>query len=97
MNPPNFTFGNIGRVLPDVRGPGTFNWDLSLIKNTKVTERVNLQFRVEAFNFMNNVNLGLPAGGFSAGPNGRNQSGTFGTITTARDARNIQFGLKLLF
>jgi hypothetical protein len=97
VNPPNFTFGNIGRVLPDVRGPGTFNWDLSLIKNTKLTERFNLQFRAEAFNFMNSVNLGLPNGGFSAGPNGRNQSGTFGTITTARDARNIQFGLKLLF
>ena len=97
VNPANFTFGNIGRVLPDVRGPGTVNWDLSLIKNTRLTERINLQFRAEAFNFMNSVNLGLPNGGFSAGPNGRNQSGTFGTITSARDARNIQFGLKILF
>jgi hypothetical protein len=97
INPPNYTFGNIGRALPDVRGPGTFNWDLSLIKNTKIHERVNLQFRAEAFNFMNNVNLGLPSGGFSAGPNGKNNSGTFGTITSARDARNIQMGLKLLF
>jgi hypothetical protein len=49
------------------------------------------------FNFMNNVNLGIPNGSFSAGPNGRNQSGTFGTITSARDPRNIQLGLKLLF
>ena len=97
VNPANFTYGNIGRVLPNVRGPGTVNWDLSLIKNTRLTERINLQFRAEAFNFMNAVNLGLPNGGFSAGPNGRNQSGTFGTITSARDARNIQFGLKLLF
>ena len=97
VNPANFTYGNIGRVLPDVRGPGTVNWDLSLIKNTKLTERINLQFRAEAFNFMNSVNLGLPSGGFSAGPNGRNQSGTFGTVTSARDARNVQFGLKLLF
>ena len=97
VNPANFTYGNIGHVLPDVRGPGTVNWDLSLIKNTRLTERINLQFRAEAFNFMNAVNLGLPNGGFSDGPNGRNQSGTFGTITSARDARNIQFGLKLLF
>ena len=97
INPANFTFGNIGRVLPDVRGPGTFNWDLSFIKNTRITERFNLQFRAEMFNFMNNVNLGIPNGSFSAGPNGRNQSGTFGTITSARDARNIQLGLKLLF
>ncbi|MBI2685512.1 MAG: TonB-dependent receptor [Acidobacteria bacterium] len=97
INPSNYTFGNIGRALPDVRGPGTFNWDLSFIKNTRVTERVNLQFRAEMFNFMNNVNLGIPNGGFSAGPNGKNQSGTFGTITSARDSRNIQLGLKLLF
>jgi hypothetical protein len=97
VNPAIYTYGNIGRALPDVRGPGTFNWDLSFIKNTRVTERFNLQFRAEMFNFMNNVNLGLPNGGFAAGPNGRNQSGTFGTITSARDARNIQLGLKLLF
>jgi len=97
INPPNYTFGNIGRALPDVRGPGTFNWDLSLIKNTRITERFNLQFRAEAFNFLNSVNLGLPAGGFSPGANGLNQSGTFGTITSARDARNVQLGLKLLF
>jgi hypothetical protein len=97
INPANYTFGNVGRALPDVRGPGTFNWDLSFIKNTRVTERVNVQFRAEMFNFMNNVNLGIPNGAFVAGPNGKNQSGTFGTITSARDARNIQLGLKLLF
>jgi len=97
VNPPNYTFGNIGRVLPDVRGPGTFNWDLSFIKNTRFTERFNLQFRAEMFNFLNSVNLGIPNGTFVAGPNGRNQSGTFATITSARDARNIQLGLKLLF
>jgi hypothetical protein len=97
VNPAPFTYGNIGRALPDVRGPGTFNWDLSFIKNTRVTERFNLQFRAEMFNFMNSVNLGLPARGFSPGANGQNISGTFGTITSARDARNIQLGLKLLF
>lgn len=97
VNPPNFTYGNIGRTLPDVRGPGTFNWDLSFIKNTRLTERYNLQFRAEMFNFLNSVNLGLPALGFSPGANGRNISGTFATITSARDARNIQLGLKLQF
>ncbi|MBI1790715.1 MAG: carboxypeptidase regulatory-like domain-containing protein [Acidobacteria bacterium] len=96
-NPPNFTFGNIGRALPDVRGPGTVNWDFSVIKNTRVTERVNLQFRAESFNFLNHVNLGLPNGGFVAGPDGRNRSGTFGTITSARDARVNQLALKLVF
>ncbi len=97
INPVNFTYGNIGRTLPNVRGPGTFNWDLSMIKNNKLTERFNLQFRAEAFNFLNSVNLGIPNGTFSPGPDGKNRSGTFATITSARDARNIQMALKLIF
>ncbi len=97
VNPPNFTYGNVGRMLPDVREPGTINWDLSVIKNTTIRERFSLQFRAEAFNFMNHVNLGRPATGFSPGANGFNQSGSFGVITSADDARIIQFGLKLIF
>jgi hypothetical protein len=97
INPALFTFGNVGRTLPDVRTPGTVNWDLSFIKNTRIVERVNLQFRAEMFNFLNHVNLGIPNTAFSPGPDGRNQSGTFGTITSARDARTIQMALKLTF
>jgi hypothetical protein len=97
VNPPNFLLGNTGRTLPDVRTPGTVNWDLSLMKNTRITERFNLQFRAEAFNFLNHVNLGSPSASFSAGPDGKNISATFGTIASARDARVIQLGLKLLF
>ncbi|MBI4902894.1 MAG: carboxypeptidase regulatory-like domain-containing protein [Acidobacteria bacterium] len=97
VNPPAWTYGNIGRVLPDVRTPGTVNWDLSLIKNTRITERVNLQFRAEAFNFLNHVNLGAPGAGFSPGPTGRNVSGSFGVITSARAARVGQLGLKVVF
>jgi hypothetical protein len=97
INPPDFTYGNIGRVLPDVRTPGTVNWDLSLMKNTKITERVNLQFRAEAFNFLNHVNLGSPNVSFSAGADGKNRSGSFALITSARDARIGQLGLKVIF
>lgn len=97
VNPAPFTFGNLGRVLPNVRTPGTVNWDLSFIKNTRLTERFNLQFRTEMFNFLNQVNLGAPNTGFSPGPNGLNQSGSFGVITSARDARTIQMALKLQF
>jgi len=97
VNPPNFTLGNIGRTLPDVRAPGIFNMDLSAIKDNRLTEQVRLQFRAEAFNWLNHVNLGLPNGSFSAGPDGKNQSAAFGTIVSARDARIIQFGLKLIF
>jgi hypothetical protein len=97
VNPPQFTFGNLGRVLPDVRTPGTVNWDLSFIKNTRFTERFNLQFRTEMFNFLNHVNLAAPNTTFSPGPSGFNQSGSFGVITAARDARTIQLSLKLMF
>ncbi|MEZ5351794.1 MAG: carboxypeptidase regulatory-like domain-containing protein [Bryobacteraceae bacterium] len=97
INPPDFTYGTVGRTLPDARHPGTVNWDLSLIKDTLIGERVNVQFRAEAFNFMNITNLGLANDSFSAGPDGKNRSATFGTVASARDARVIQFGLKLIF
>ena len=97
VNPPNFTYGNVGRVLPDVRTPGTVNFDLSLVKNTRIHERARLEFRAEAFNVANHVNLSAPNASFSPGPDGRNQSATFGTIVSSRDARIIQFGLKFTF
>src|SRR2546422_11778095 len=94
---PEFTFGNVGRTLADVRAPGIVNIDLSVIKNTRIRERWNVQFRAESFNFANHVNLLPPNTSFVPGVDGRNSSSTFGTITSARDARIIQLGLKLLF
>ncbi len=97
VNPPDFTFGNVGRLLPDVRGPGINNIDFSIIKNTAVRERMNLQFRAESFNMANRVNLLSPDTTFVPGPDGRNRSATFGVITRARDARVVQLGLKFIF
>jgi hypothetical protein len=97
VNPPDFTLGNVGRTTPDVRHPGTVNFDFSLIKDTKFLERFNLQFRFEAFNAFNHVNYGLVDDNFGAGPDGRNARAQFGTITSARDARILQLGLKLIF
>ena len=68
-----------------------------MIKTTQLTEKVGLQFRAESFNFANRVNLLGPNTTFVAGPDGRNQSGTFGTITRSRDARVVQLALKLIF
>ena len=85
------------RALPNVRNPGFFNLDFSLIKNTTVKERLNVQFRAEAFNLDNHVNLGYPNTGFVAGANGANVSSTFGTITSSRASRSIQLGMKLIF
>lgn len=97
VNPPQFELGNVGRTIPDVRHPGTVNFDISMIKNTRFRERFNLQFRFESFNAFNHVNLGLVNDTFSAGPDGRNASATFGTTVTARDARINQVALKFIF
>ncbi len=97
VNPPNYTYGNVGRALPDVRNPGFFNCDFSLIKNTHIHESFNVQFRAEAFNLDNHVNLGFVNATFTPGANGMNSNSTFGTVTSARSARSIQLGMKFLF
>ena len=97
INPPTYTYGNVGRVLPDVRTPGTVNFDVSVIKDTRIVERLSLQFRAEFFNVFNQTNLGAPNATFVPGPDGRNRSATFGTITSAREPRILQFGMKLVF
>lgn len=88
---PIYTFGNVGRFLPDVRIPGIHNFDFSLFKDFKVTERGTLQFRAEAFNFTNSPQWAAPNNNVTA-------VGTFGTITnTANSPRNVQLALKLNF
>ncbi len=93
--PVSGTYGNIGRNT--LNGPGLSELDLSLRKNTAISERVNLQFRSEFFNILNHTNFGTPNtvvySSASATP-----SPTAGVITTtATTSRQIQFGLKLLF
>jgi hypothetical protein len=87
---PPFTFGNVGRFLPDNLGPGTHNWDISVLKNFPVTESIRLQFRAEMFNAFNMVNFRNPAGVTFGQPN-------FGVITATDPARIVQFGLKLYY
>ncbi len=79
-------------------GPGVFRWDASFFKNTKITERVTTQFRAEFFNFLNHTNFGqgAPASAFSS-LSFRPGSTTFGHIANARDPRQIQLALKLIF
>jgi hypothetical protein len=72
-----------------VRGPGYSRVDLSLFKNTRLTERVNLQFRAETFNLLNHTNFDAVNTVFG--------TSSFGKVTSTRDPRLIQFGLKLLF
>jgi len=81
--------GNSGRG--NLRGPGFFNLDASVMKNFYLTESASkyLQFRTEMFNAFNWVN-----------PNGlstNNTSVTFGEVTSFRAPRRIQLALKLYF
>jgi hypothetical protein len=86
--PPQFTFGN--EHIGSVTGPGITNLDLSLIKNTGITERVNLQFRFEAFNVANHLIMGDPVTDFG--------TPLFGQVLNTRlDNRELQFALKLVF
>jgi len=82
-------FGNsaIGSIL----GPGQFNFDMSLIKTTKLWEGGSLEFHVDAFNIFNHAQFNPPG-------NDLNTSSTFGIITsTSVTPRVMQFGLKFLF
>lgn len=87
--PPAFSFGNVARALPDVRNPGLENFDLSLFKNTRFTERLSFQLRFEAFNVLNHTNFGRP--GTALG------NAAFGVISTAGPSRALQVAAKIMF
>jgi Carboxypeptidase regulatory-like domain/TonB-dependent Receptor Plug Domain len=80
-------FGTAGRST--VTSPGTNVVDLAIFKNIRIREKMQLQFRSEFFNAFNHPNWGQP--GRDVG------SSNFGIVTSARDPRIIQFGLKLIF
>jgi hypothetical protein len=87
------TYGNLGRGV--FAGPGLADLDLSLFKDTALSERLKLQFRSEFFNLLNRANFGSPNPiVFSVGA----ISSSAGLITSsATTSRQIQFGLKLIF
>ncbi|HXC48861.1 MAG TPA: carboxypeptidase regulatory-like domain-containing protein [Candidatus Sulfotelmatobacter sp.] len=86
--------GTLGRNA--IPGPAFVNTDFSVTKDTKITERLNLQFRTEMFDVFNHPNFGNPV--LTA------TSGSFGIITSTRfptgdfgSSRQVQFALLLQF
>jgi hypothetical protein len=79
--------GNLGRNT--FVGPGYWAADVSVLKNFKLTEALQLQFRAEAFNVLNHTN-------FQIGHNAINDP-SFGQAGGTGDPRNLQFALKLMF
>ncbi len=95
LAPPNNSgfYGNLGRDT--LIGPGLGTWDLSFLKDTRLSEKINLQFRAELFNVLNRANFNTP-NAIAFTPTG--VSPTAGLITsTSTSSRQTQFGLKLLF
>ncbi len=86
--------GTLGRDA--ITGPNFLNTDFSVRKNTKITERLTLQFRTEMFDVFNHPNFGNPVLNVASASFGRIQSTRFPTGDFG-SARQIQFALKLLF
>lgn len=94
----NPAFGAGGNLMRNkFFGPGINNWDVVLQKNTRVSERARVEFRIEAYNLFNRVQFNQP-GNLTSDP------GTFGQSTgevTRPDgtsgARQVQLGLRFQF
>jgi hypothetical protein len=101
-------FGTMGRnIFP---GPGLYTVDLSVVKNWKFSERVNMQVRGEFFNILNHPNLANPYGvNNTFGRVDATVPGQFGCACATPDVadanpvigtggpRNVQIGLKFRF
>lgn len=96
----NSHFGSLGRGV--VIGPTFNNTDFSVIKNTRISENVRVQFRAEIFDIFNHANFGQPGPG--GGTATRLGTATFTQFNDTRlptgdagSSRQVQFALKLLF
>jgi hypothetical protein len=70
-------------------GPAYADWDFAALKNFKLTESKQLQFRAELFDVLNQTNFRLPDSDISPP--------TFNHILEAESPRQVQFALKFLF
>jgi Carboxypeptidase regulatory-like domain len=96
FNPNYFVAEPVGQVGNVMRrffsGPGIYNFDMALLKDTQITESTQVQFRAEAFNIFNHAQFNNPSGNFN-----NPVAGGFGYVTSARDPRIMQLALKFLF
>jgi hypothetical protein len=105
FNPAAFTTPALGtysnQSRNSFRGPNIYQVDFSVFKNTAITERVNLQLRLEVFNIFNRRNLAPPTNSVADSGLGQVTStldyynGAQGIGTGA--SRNVQLGVKLIF
>jgi hypothetical protein len=93
FNPGYFTTEPLGQIGNADRrffsGPGLNNWDMALLKNTRITESKSIQFRCEAFNIWNHAQFQNPTGLIN--------SSLFGVVTAANPPRVLQLAGKFIF
>jgi outer membrane receptor protein involved in Fe transport len=99
-------FGNVGRNSE--RGPALNQLNLGIFKNTKISERVNIQFRAELFNALNHPNPGYGVAGESDLPDtfiedaglygvSDNRTGFNDKRAMELSSRRVQFGIRITF
>jgi len=87
-----FTIQHTSSRIADIRGPGLGMWNVTLVKNTPITERLKFRLEAQAFNFLNTP--------FFGNPNTSVTSSSFGQITglySGSASRNVQVAGRLSF
>jgi hypothetical protein len=106
FNPKDFSLPTPGTLGNEIRdsffGPSLFSDDLSLVKNTKIREHMNVQVRVEAFNIFNHPNFSNPGtslytGPTSPNPNAGKITGTISAQGGLPQSRQLQFAMRFQF
>jgi hypothetical protein len=90
-------FGDVRSGIGE--GPGQFNWDISVKKNTQITERLRLQFQTDFYNAFNHTQFSDPGSGAfgSVGVIGINTPANDLITHASVNPRLIQFGVHLFF
>jgi hypothetical protein len=88
--------GSLGRNT--YTGPAWWNMDFSVLKDTHLTEWLNMQFRAEFFDILNHPTIGTPNGGISSPSGSALGANNFGLSTaTESTEREMQFGIRFIF
>ena len=88
--PERFTFGDSAAWI--IEGPGLINLDLMVSRTFAITENMQLDFRTEVFNVFNEAHFNFPNGTIN-----RPAGGRISSTSECCPARQLQFGLKLIF
>jgi hypothetical protein len=87
--------GTLGSRRRFFNGPGSNNWDMALLKDTRLSETTKLEFRAEFFNLFNHTQFSAVNGNISGA--GQQTPFGFGDALSTQEARIGQLSLKLLF